>query len=906
MTADIRPLTVLDDTAVTARHIVRADESTPGAVEVLPGQWWAPAPGDALEGEQGWVSASVDRRLSDHGLLNSLVLPNAPGPDGVEHKARFAYRTDPRAKVGTDWVEFTDRASQRALAVVSPISGPVTGSTVTPSGVDAGALLAGWREEQVAPWTASAPHDVIDWYSQAPTALVHSPFAADLDGWTPAVSGGGATSVAHTAGGVRLLAQPPASVVGHATLTHPAATDGRVAGWSVTSAVRPVALGGGGKSGGTYLRMSGLSASGLAWGLYIWPGAGQLLLQLQFGALGSGPIYDARVPMPSTPDPQGVELSVHARDGWMIVTCNGQVAIQVRRAAGNDLHRVQFAASCDQAATGAARAEMVVRRCSIKAVRPFLRRAAPAIDYRLPGAPPSGGLTGDYYLETNTWAKQPMYGPFWNAALAPLAEPYATRIDSQIGFGGASWMPPGPPSGRQFAVRWHGAIYLPLDEHDVTLRLDGGGGTGPIVGMARAWVGTTRASSPYIDATWAGEQQAGVTGPSVQMHLGTSESGWYPIVIEYAVGGTTNPPHVLLSISTSSGMVIVPATQLSPYGCWSGDAAGESHREMIDTAAQSSGMQWRMQPRTLESGEFPGRLEFGRPVGLQSDFVLGEHAATEYMSDTNAAEVANRIHGDGAGLGKADGSDQGLTVEMLDPEATNDPWLTTRYEQLADITERTLMQQRLDALLVLHSTPHEVVAARPRVTADEQVYEWADAFPTVGEARTLFWEPGDGIRLDLPSVGVQDLTPRQIATVQQTLRPAGRVPPVFGFRQRPRHFRERLRALSRQSAVQRRRYQGQIALLSGSNGSTSTGIAPDGYSRLGLPAGGVRRVDLRVIGMSGTAGIEVLGVATGITATQAGTYDVTAWVPAGATEVYARMTSPTGIYNIQLVATVTV
>ncbi|MBF6618839.1 MAG: hypothetical protein ITG02_01230 [Patulibacter sp.] len=879
-----RPLTLLDDTAVTARHIVRAAESDPGAVEVLPGQWWAPAPGNALEGEQGWVSASVERRLSDHGLLSSLTLPNAPGPDGIEHRERFAVRSGPRYKAGHEWVELTDRASQRALAVESPTTARVDGSTVNVSGVDAGALPSGWREGKLAMWTASAPQDVVDHYSQAPMAVVADSFLqSQTSGWT--LNGAPTHPTASSLG----LAFAPTSSGSNAA-SKPVTTPTEPGGsWSAKFEVVPHALppagymqfGCGTPAGTVFCALS--YASG-AWSVSLWSGPSS---------------RKANVPALTAGETTAIEII--ASNGWISLVVDGAVALQVRRA-GDDRPTSLVALATNGV-------NVTLRRAELRALVPFLRRAAAAIDYRLPGAPPPGGLTGDYYLETDTWAKAAGdYASFWATALAPASEPYATRVDPQLQFGADGWMPPGPPGWRQFSVRWHGAVYLPLAERDVWCGLYGVAGLN-IVGMARMWIGSTRAGSPYLDKAWSGEQQAPGSGGSLRSHLGSSKSGWYPIVIEYAAGATGDAPRIALTSSTGASatpQVTIPSAQLSPYGCWSGDVAGESHREIIDAVATASGLQWRVQPCTLESGEFPGRLEFGRPLGQQTDYVLEEHAATEYMAEVDAGETCNHIHGDGAGLGKADGSDRGLTVDILDPDATDDPWLTTRYEQLQDITELSLMQQRLDALLALYSTPHEQVAARPKSSSDEQVYEWGDAFPAVGSVRQMHWEPGDGIRLHLPSVGVNDLTPRQIATVQQTLRPAGRVPPVLGFRQRPRHLRERLRTLTRQATVGRRSYQGQLAMITGSSGSTSTTIAPDGYSRLGLPSRGIVRVELRIVGMSGSAQIEVLGVATGITATRPGTYDVTAWVPPGAAEAYARLTSPTGVYNIQLVATLAI
>lgn len=873
-----KPIRLLDDTPVAARHIVRADQYTTGAVQVLPGHWWAPAAVDGLDGDQGWVSATVERRLSDHGLLSSLSLPNAAGPDGIEHRNRFAVNNAERPQPGDEWIEFTDKASQRPIAVVSPSNAQVNRSTVTVSGIDAAGLCSGWREGKIAAWTPSAPQDVIDWYSQAPHAvLAHDFTSAGHTGWTVSTSGGG--TVSSGSSGTTLLSAPT-SGSGFARVQRSVMTS-RAPGWTVEWDLEPLSVTGNG------FHLYGLDGSGgTAWAIAYSP-----VLQAMSISVGAVTVTAA------SPPPKTAEVAtfgVYARDGWITFVRDGMVIGSMRRAAtGNDLASLRVGVAANSGiGIGSGRSEIRCKRMRVQAIRPFLRRGAPATDYRLPGNPPPGGLTGDYHLVTSELASMTV-PQFAASILTPFAEPYQSRIDPTVQFSGSTWMPPGPPNGEGLAVRWHGAIYLDLASYDLQLGLQAADD------MARVWVGSTRADRIYTQ-WWAGATHPGV---SLRSWLGTDKPGWFPIVVEYA--NTTGNAAINLVSSTNGGSTwtTVGAHALSPYGTWSGDVAGESHREIIDQACVASGLQWRTQPKTLESGEFPARLEFGRPLGLQTDYELTEIEATEYMVDVDATEVTNRIHGDGAGLGRSDGADQGLTVEMLDPAATSDPWLTTRYEQLQEISERSLMQQRLDSLLALYSSPHEQVAARPRGTED-MVYEWGDSFPTSGPARQLLWEPGDGIRLTLPSVGVNDRTPRQLASVQQVLRPAGRLPPVVGFRQRPRHLRERLRTLSRQSAVARRNYQGQLAQIAGSIGGGAGFGGLDVNTRLLVAASTVVTLEVVVYAVTGSGTLTVNGVSTGITVNRPGRYNVTPWL-ATSTLQHATIAGASG-QGTQLVATVTV
>lgn len=874
----------LDSSRVRARHIVRAPSSTPGARQVLPGQWWAPAAG-SIEGPQGWQGATVERRVNDHGTMQGLALPNGAGSDGQMHRDRFAVRTDPEYRMGSEWIELTDDDSGRPLAVTTPDSARVDRTAVSLSGVDAAGLLSGFREGRVAPWTPHAPQDVVDWYSRAPQARVSTVFAsspASLHGWS--VNGG--TPVA-TIEGVRLPAG--AAIARYEDGPHINNYPGR----SLRATLR-------------LDDTAGLSLVTFTWSgqeLYVRPqGSNQWGLSMTVRE-ATGPTSGTIREFACSPVPRSqrdtIEVEMFVRDGWCIVTMDGQVAAQVRHDVGHyDAGGVRIGVG------GSGSAAVTVREVYVSAMVPLLRRAAPATDYRVAGAPTPGGLRGDYFLEADAWARASTqfspYGHFWATAMAPLAEPYQRRLDTSMDFNGATWMPPGPSGGRRFAVRWSGSIYLPLAERDVWCGLYGAGGG--IVGMVRVWIGSTRSDRPYQSLTWAGEAQADAVGGSLRSHLGSTASGWYPVVIEYAVGATSANPRIRFTRSTGAGpntQLIADASILSPYGCWEGDLGGESHREAIDGVCAPMGLRWRVQPKTLESGEFPGRLEVAARLGTDTDYTLGEDEATEYASELAAGETVDQIVADAAGLGDTLGR-EGLSASMVDPDAVGRPWVMSRYEQLGEISEETMLRQRMSSLLALHGSPVETVAARPR--GQEAL---TDTFPVTGAARLFTWEPDDGIRLSLPTIGVEDLTPRAITSVTWPLTPDGRGAPSVGFRQRPKHLRAALQRLLRQSMTARRRYQGQLAQITGSFGSTTTASAPDGHSRIGLPVGEVVKVELRVITLNGAGTIEVLGANTGIAAGSTGTYDVTAWVPAGLTYGYARLVGAAS-YTIQLVATIRV
>ena len=879
------PRTV-DNHRVRTRHIVRATSSDPGAVEVLPGQWWAPAPGTGIEGRQGWQQAQVERRVSDHGTM-SLSLPNGPGDDGRMHRDRFAVRTDPGYRLGEEWVEFVDADSHRPLFVGTPSAARVDGSTVGVSGVDAGALLNQWREGKVAPWVPTAPGDVIDWYSQAPQQVVAQDFAASgLGGWALSNTNGGTATITD-AGAVLTRPTTPTSTAELSLLIPSLIGATNVTGWRVafdyTTSVANQAIRAEGNSGGTWPRTAGTT-----WFVADLYGTTAELIA------DNGTTNSIVRPAAKPHEPGRVYRMEVTRIGrWLLLTEDGELLAQTEFPHGGP-----GAPLAALRVTGSQGATTTVKRAEVSILRSLLRRSAPAMSPRVAGAPTPGGLRGDYFLCSQ--AERSSVARFRATAPAPLQEPYTRRLDPQMAFAAgsmASWVPPGPASNQWFGVRWSGSIYLDLATSDRRLW----GSVGTVSDHARVWVGRTT-GAPYMEWT-----SAGLTGPNLRAHLGTSEAGWYPIVIEWThgtgIGGfylRDNPVGGTFPPATE-----IPASRLSPYGCWSGEVGGESHREIIDQVCAASGLRWRIQPRTLESGEFPGRLEAGPTLGRATDYVIGEDEATEYASEVEATETVDRIHADAAGLGDNMGR-EGLTADILTPDVTDRPWVATRGETLQEITEQAMLRQRLDSLLALYSTPMETVAARPR---GQQVL--TDTFPTTGSASLFDWEPDDGVRLDLPSIGVRDESVRRITGVTWPLTPDGRGAPSVGFRQRPRHLRAQLARMARQQAIARRRYQGQLTELAGSLGAVST-FAPEAFTRLNPGNHEIVRLAVRVNFYSGSAGvIEVTGVSTGIAVDGPGEVDVTPWArrfgidgPLQVYNQYARITPAPTNYIIQLVATV--
>lgn len=873
---------VLQPGRVRIRHIRRGG---PGAGTWL-GQVYTPSWSGLNDQVGGWASGQYELRLLEEGTF-SVVLPNTVGGDGILHRDRFLVITEGKRlpevgaegavtygggtyRPGDEWLEvWWPDTTGELLWVGTPTKAHVENAAVQLQGAD-GYWCTRLQRETAAGYWHHAPRDVFEHYTQAWQAPV-------ADDFTPPP-----TLVYDTAGerttGDGLWAyraadveeQQPSSVA-----LKPGS--GGATGYIKGAYVWPVGAGGAGAHRAwralAQARITGLP-TGTALTLELLDaGTGAQLAALTLTQDAQG-YTNAAVTITSLTAPQqlpgyhapGVPgpyvLELQGRDRWVYAYLNG-VALSVAPmpATSTDVQvRVALLNGPSDATTEAYIDNVVVWRTT-----PYLLGADPG-DYHLPGAPVPGGLVGNYYDDNDFSANADRP----SLVLNPSRQPYASRQDPKLDFAPIdppAWMPIGNAYGRNSSVRWLGSIYLDLAAKDYALRLYG-------APYARLWLGKTRAGEEYVVLDSATAVYA--TGAWLRSTFG-SQSGWYPIVLEYRTDGS-GAQGISLQWATKPELAytVVPTTALSPQGCHQAQVRYDSHYDTLRALADTYGYQYVCEPRSWESGEFPGRLVPRVRVGRNTAYVLEADEATEYSNDITAEEVADAVVGEAQGLGDQDNKTS-LVAEVYNyAELRNHAVVATGYEQLADVDFPGLLQQRLASVLALRGGAWEQLAA---VSAGGR--KLVDTFPLAGALATFAWVPGDALRVRLAALAVDDQSVRQIMGIQRAVYPDGLGRPSISFRQRPRNLRDTLRKVLRTALLQGRNYQGQIVALTGTLGGSSGTGATDDFTRVPLPADLARVVRATFVvqrGGSGSSwGIEVNGSNHG-SFTAPGQYDVTPYV----------------------------
>lgn len=763
------------------RHIRRGVSTDLGAVQVIPGAWFAPNPLEGVNGNQGWLSAQPERRMSDDGSL-TVTFPNADGEDGRPHVERFALLTDPAYRPGEEWLElYREPGGPGDLMFVgTPVEWDLSPTELNLVLADALVLLANTRATEVDFWNGAAPREVFEHYTQIKTFGG----GADVRGVTGGLPAGWFTE-AQTTGpivqfdrGIRIT--PNASE--YARLGVPTPLVNPDGDWEAELRARmdpgaalgltvghpddltvPTAI-----SGGVSVIVSPNSAPPPPARGFIWG-------DVEVGS------YSFSSSPPVVLDPTGaITLRLVARGDFVHAFVNGQF-LQVRR-------RVPSTGGGIVSVTALIAGSATVEAMHVMDLKPLLARGADRGEHRLPGDPSSAavGLHAERFSEADAAvAAGGDDNAFHAFALLPGLEPTNVLLDAGVdhavssdwgGFWGNVTYP--------FSARWTGSIYLDLATADEALELT------IIGGRARLWV----AGLKLIDHTneIGGTSAIGATGGLIA-ELG-AVSGWYPIRLEFSHynGGFPGSPAFRLGRVIGGVHTYVPADHLSPLGTFDQAVRYDSHRELLSQITEAFGYQWRLEPRSLESGSFPGELVPRIRVGVDTDYVIDDLEGQQAQSSGTAADAIDGLLLDAAGLAATDPDAPGITAEILLLElAAGHLAVHQAYESLAEISERGMLEVRGNSLLATRAAPAENIAASPTGTRGLARLLAPGIVPLqlTGQVARMRWEPGDGVRLALDGLRAHDLTPRQITTVAWPCRPDGVGPPTVGFRQRPRGIR---------------------------------------------------------------------------------------------------------------------
>ncbi len=868
----------------------------PGAVQVG-GFSYAPS-WEAINGRSGFMSGQYERRTSQEGAFQ-VTLPNASGSDG-DHRDRFLSLIAPRYRPGDEFVEvwrMSGKGPGDLLYVGVPVSPVENEQTITLNGFDAWWLLNGQRETTAGFW-CNAPRDVWEEYTKLWQPIVADGFdqTGRFNGGTGQNNGTWFYSLASDSpvpSNVRLIGggtlQTQGTLVTAYTFPAGLGSSDPSGRWRVEcSATFPATMapndavyfgigGAHGSGGDNYITLV-LTPSGRA-----FPGA------INTPLLGSGVI---QVPLVGTSITAGRHsLAIEGRGRWVYYYFDGQLLGVLPMATGT-IAQPTIAYSSDGTSPGQ---YIDIDHFVVRRARPFLMRSQTDHgDYNLPGSPTPGGLDGAYFNDVDLIGDQ--YG--YQKVLNPLRSMsttgiglYARRVDPTINFPNQAtpnWQPAGGGPDN-FSARWTGSIYLDLANYDYRVQT-----ISPVA--IRVWIGKTRFPTEQSIDNWParGPFQP-ITSGYFQSYLGRI-SGWYPIVIEFAkqYGGAglifnwerSDQPNVF---------TVVPSNMLSPQGIFEQQIRNDSYYQQLKNLQDSYGYQATLEPMSLESGEFPGRLCPRVRVGKDTDVILDHDNTIAPQVTVTADQVADTILVDAQGLADPSGSGQ-LYAEAFNLGEYGKhlvPW--TQYDSPGDIQAPAQLRQRAQSLLALRQGPLISVDGRPEARREiVQMFDPHDpsqpaVFPVGG--RLAEWQclPGDGVRRRFPRIAVNDLTPTQIVSVQWAFYPDGISPPAVGFRQRVRSVKETLTRIARESIDESRNYQSQFVIVTGAHasnngaGAASPGISTDTYSRVSLPANmaAVVRATFVVesIIVAGTAQtIYINNISTGLTFTAAGRYDVTGFV----------------------------
>lgn len=928
---------ILRPAQIIVRHVKRGASTDAGAVQVLD-SWLVPQDVAGLNGKQGWQSGWYAPRMGEFGSFE-LRLPNGPGSDGVLHRKRLLINTDPEYKPGDEWFEFYE--TQGGVIdgdpdfVGTPTKRNISRSEIVLSGY-CGLWLQNNEREKAAGFHIAAPRDIFELYSRRWMYLIADDMTArGRFTYSASEQTSGDSKYVYkkteevTAGQIRLRTSSGAVGSREAYIEANAELTQSIRQWEAWRAelVYHRSL----FDSNDSLKLAVGTAGGASPKAYIEIKSDSMFFDTYFG--GTFFYRDTGVGGPQS-------IAIECRGAWTYFFYNGELlyVLPTDTPFYSGLH---VRAELNAGGTGS-EITADIESLTFETLKPFLmNQPGPSDttdtgDLRLPGVPAGTGFAGEYF---DNQPEQSKWGTtMFRHELPPTKEPYARRVDPVINFPTvgppAAWQPVGPADGVYFGARWVGAIYLDLTNYDYAFRIT-------CDDRARLWVGSTlQIYAHRVIDDWTQAGHAMTTTTSTWMKNGTTTpptapgasqngilrgqtAGWFPIILEYANGAggggitfeytrSDNPTLWSLVNDRSYPVFGSPAAsqvKVAPIGVEQKHVRFDSFYEQLQAVRETWGYQFMTHPRSLESGRFPGVLQPRVRLGRDTDYVIDEHGGIDAQSQVSAEDTCDALLLDAQGLADPKGAAQ-VTKEAINFDKIDDHLIVARgYDSLADISIPELAAQRALALLALKTSSLEDVGVRPE--GQEQL---VDSFPVTGVGAAFKWQPGDGVRLDQPSIDVVDLTPRQITGARWPVYPDGKGRPEVTFRQRPKGLGTLLRQALRRAITPQRTYQKQIVLVHGNVAFLPTQTNRDDFSRISAPINieDIISVTLVVQHRYGTTttpwAVAVNAGANTISVNAPGRYDVTHLAVRNSTEkrIYATATGGTGNIELALEALVRV
>lgn len=545
-----------------------------GAVSVL-GRSYVPS-WDGVNGKRGFVEGTYERRLSEEAPAK-LTIPNTTGSDGVLHRNRFLILTAVNYRPGDEWIEIW-ASSRRGTAgdllyVGTPASFTINETDITLNLLDALWTLKKQRESTLG-YVLGAPRDIFEDY----TKVLGVVFADGLDTAATNFSSSISASYQISVDGKWTYRQAVPSPVTSFLRLIPTVSVSAVASSPIglqvgTASSRPLDRW---RAECSFIGPAMPSTSEALY-LQIYHASPTCTLQINGGTPGQATLSAGAVSQTVSASYQAGQhtLTIEGRGRWVYFMFDGKLLAVLPMPAGSTTAASVLAILGSPAAADLSPAYyldldyMVLRQASGY----LMRSTVDTGDIMLPGAPAAGGLQGSYFNDADLAADANM----GSKQLGPLRSVpggqglYARRVDPAVAFGyngatGSPWIPQGPPSSNNFSARWTGSVYLNLAGFDYTPVVRGEDGF-------RLWIGKTRFGEQILD-TWQNGVPTrvavpGVQGAPVRAALG-NVTGWYPVILEYQVGGSTGS----LGVATiqfgfhrsDSSFPITTASHLVPAG----------------------------------------------------------------------------------------------------------------------------------------------------------------------------------------------------------------------------------------------------------------------------------------------------------------------------------------------------
>lgn len=796
------------------------------------------------------VQGVVNMRLNDSGDFQ-LTFPSALASSGVG-RWKDLFSTSGHLQ----WVEiYRDDVIEFVGCVQQTTVGR---DQIQVTGCDGMGLLKKWFENDA--YLVAGPRDVISCYTRLPQVVVSDDFIGSTLSsiWTTSLSGSGTISQSN---GYATIAPSALSSVGLGiSTTFSALSDD----WRITLSgnANPT-------SGVSKLSLAVINnATGYnvvtAVTPFLGTGTGNSNPTLTaYNLLGT--FYDSNDGAPYSTAVPSFTITLEKKGRWWQYFFNGVMVGRIGVIA-NSLDETKILVNWVNAP---ASTKLNLSGIYVTSRVPFLETTSSDHgSYVLPGTQPYGGLLANYFVDTDLLnMTSTSTAPAWQGRVfspdAKASKPTATRVDATINFNNptSTWPLPAGMQSNYFSTRWTGSVYLALSKGNYTI-------TAAVDDYCRIWIGQTRQSvdPAIIDCSSGGVST--FTGTVNAATLGAAD-GWYPIVVEYVqYPGTAQmqlsftPPVAYTdpggtAISTSSQ--IIPATSLSPNGVVEQRVQGQSAFDLVQQTAKDFGYSLYCEPYQLESGQFPGQLVARVREGKDTDVVLRtedldtDEPLISPQVTYDATALANVVRGSANGL--QDGTGAPAQIEAYDALAMSSALFAIEaWQDAGDGANVQLLGARQTGVLSLSDSPWQNVTGTPR-----GIERLADSFPLTGTLSAMRWRPGDGVRVKIPEITVDDQTPRQILQVSRTFTGTGRTATSVGFRQRPRNPVETLRQMMRTVNYPNRiRKQQVITLSSTMYQGTLAGAANTGPLILQLnPNDQIQSVYLRVLINSYGVGLNI-------------------------------------------------